>query len=90
MENPYPVNCDDCGDTVMFKVHEKHGQGPAFKIDMSEPHYSHSLGQVVQSDSHAKRIAKSKGMIEIGNENPHKHIEAWKPEEYTDDFRDVL
>lgn len=43
---------------------------------VEEKYFSHALGQVV-TKSEEKRIAKSKGMIEVGNEKVEKHV---KPE----------
>jgi hypothetical protein len=44
-----------------------------------EKYYNVGLGQVVDSDRHAQRIAKEKGLIEVGNENPRDHIDTRTP-----------
>ena len=36
--------------------------------------FSHALGKVVAGQSEERRLAKAQGHIEIGNEDPHKHI----------------
>jgi putative FmdB family regulatory protein len=46
--------------------------------DWNTPHFNPALGQVVNSNKQAQKIAKAKGMIEVGNEkveNIHKHFE---------------
>lgn len=43
-------------------------------IKVQDPYFSPSLGVVVKDDKHARRIAKEKGLIEVGNEIPSKHI----------------
>lgn len=40
--------------------------------DWNNPHYNHGLGRAVKSTAEAKRIAKSRGLVEVGNENLEK------------------
>lgn len=44
-----------------------------FNTKVQESYMHHGLGQVVRGDNHARQLAKERGWIEIGNENPHKH-----------------
>lgn len=46
---------------------------------VEDAHYHHGLGQVVKSTQHAREIAKSKGLIEVGNESPNV---TWTPKSY--------
>ena len=41
-------------------------------------HYNPALGTKVKNNLHAKKIAKSKGMTEIGNEDPNKAEKEFK------------
>lgn len=46
-------------------------------------HFHPALGQVVKDSQHAAKIAKGKGMIEVGTEPPekiHKHFEKQRKE----------
>ena len=49
-----------------------------------QEYYSQALGQWVHGKSHARRIAKDKGLIEVGNEKVENHL---KPKQY--DYSDV-
>ncbi len=55
--------------------------------DWNTPHFNPALGQVVQSNKHAQKIAKAKGLIEVGNEKPeniHKHFEKQREQAHKD------
>jgi putative FmdB family regulatory protein len=49
---------------------------------VEDPYYSVALGTVVKDKKHEARIARSKGLIEVGNEDVKKHIQPPKPVEY--------
>lgn len=63
--------CDVCSTIMIrdFAPKKVHLYGTA----VQNAYMHHGLGQVVRSDSHAKQLAKDRGWVEIGNENPHKH-----------------
>lgn len=46
---------------------------------VEDAHFHPGLGQVVKSTQHAREIAKSKGLIEVGNEKPDVK---WTPKSY--------
>ncbi len=48
---------------------------------VESPYFNHALGQVC-TDSEARKIAKERGLIEVGNEKVEKHV---KVEESTYD-----
>jgi hypothetical protein len=50
-----------------------------------QPTWNPGLGQVVKSAGHAKRLAKEKGLIEVGTEKPetiHKHFDKQREDAY--------
>jgi hypothetical protein len=50
-----------------------------------QPTWNPGLGQVVKSAGHAKRIAKEKGLIEVGTEKVeavHKHFDKQRDDAY--------
>ena len=64
------VFCDECGSKMIRQY------SPPNVITQGEsiPYFSHAIGQVVKSDTEARTIAKSKGLVEVGTEDVHKHI----------------
>lgn len=61
------------------------------KVSENQTYFNHALGCEVRNDKHAREIAKSRGLIEVGNESQN-HI---KPREskydLTDrDYHDVM
>jgi hypothetical protein len=40
--------------------------------DWNSAHYSPALGKVVKSNAEARRLAKERGMVEVGNESLEK------------------
>lgn len=40
----------------------------------TDAYFHPSLGQVVRGEQHAKQIAKDRKLIEVGNEDPSKHL----------------
>lgn len=67
-----------CG-TVMNKLLSA-GYFKGEKVENS--FFSNSLGLVVSGESQEQKIAKDRGLIEVGNENPHKHIKPAKQADY--------
>jgi putative FmdB family regulatory protein len=45
-----------------------------YNTQVQESYFHPGLGQVVKGDNHARRIAKERGLIEVGNERPEKHL----------------
>lgn len=64
-------NCEECG-TIMER--QVSGGQHLLNTAVQERYYSHALGQVVKGPQDERRIAKAKGMIEVGNERPRKHL----------------
>ena len=46
-----------------------------FNTAVQDAYFHPALGKVVRGDNHAKKLAKEKGMIEVGNERPEKHLQ---------------
>jgi len=71
--------CPECG---LSCDKSRRRLAPGFFLgadDWNTAHYSNALGQVVNSRKHAAQVAKSKGLIEVGNEKPekiHRHYKA--------------
>lgn len=42
---------------------------------VQSPYFNHALGQVC-TDNEARKIAKERGMIEVGNERVDKHVQS--------------
>lgn len=61
-----PETCEKCG--ALGKRQISGGQH-IIGAKVQDPYFSHALGEVVKNDAHARKIAKQKGMIEIGNES---------------------
>lgn len=81
-----PERCPGCDHLGDRKI-----QAPALDksaaADWNTPHFNPALGQVVQSNKHAQKIAKAKGLIEVGNEKPeniHKHFEKQREQAHKD------
>ncbi len=73
-----PFRCNSCAD-FMQRVYT-----PPQLITKGEAiaYYHPAFGQVVKSDDHARRLAKERGWIEIGNEDVHKHTPPPKRVDY--------
>lgn len=76
-----PEDCPKCGDeaTRVFPPKKIHLMNTA----VQEKYFDHALGVVTTKDG-AKDIAKRRGLVEVGNERPEKHL---APE--VDDYSDV-
>jgi putative FmdB family regulatory protein len=49
--------------------------------------YDPAFGQVVKDNNHRKRLARERGLVEVGTESPdkmHKHYEAQREKEIAD------
>ena len=77
------VTCEKC-HTVLTGNHRKIGLGQTFLGEKVEDSvYDSALGCVVKGNKHRQAIAKSRGLVEIGNEKPetvHKHFESVRKE----------
>jgi len=70
-------HCPECGGKT-----KKHYTVPQTIVKGEQIPYFHPAFGKVMTDNQAKEEAKKQGLIEIGNENPHKHIESPKPQSY--------
>lgn len=52
-----------------------------YGTEVESAYFNVALGEVVKGKADALEKAKAKGMIEVGNEKPAKHIK-WTPKEY--------
>jgi hypothetical protein len=41
---------------------------------VEDAYFCSGLGQVVRNSSHRKEIIRERGLIEVGNERPEKHL----------------
>lgn len=66
-----PENCEQCGSEMQraFAPQKIHLYGTS----VQDARWSPAFNQVVRNDAHERQIAKSRGAIEVGNENVHKH-----------------
>jgi len=64
-----PEFCDDCHETLARKISDKISFS-GHKVDDNQTYFNHALGCEVRSESHAKRIAKERGFVELGNDKP--------------------
>lgn len=62
--------CPTCSLVAMRTIAKR--QSFAGATDWDTRHYSPALGRVVKSNAEARKIAKERGLIEIGNEDPDK------------------
>ena len=84
-----PEECE-CGQTMARMISEKVSfQGE--KVAENQSYFHPSLGCEVRSDAHARQIAKSKGLVEVGNESmDHLRPESKKYELSRQDYDDVI
>jgi putative FmdB family regulatory protein len=75
-----PESCPKCGDEAVRlfrpKIHLKN-------TSVQEKYFDHSLGVITTKDG-ARDIAKRRGLVEVGNERPEKHLKV-----HDDDYSDV-
>jgi putative FmdB family regulatory protein len=60
-----PEFCE-CGPQAYRTIAQR--QSFSGEKDWDSAHYNHGLGQAVKSNAHASKLAKERGMIEIGDE----------------------
>lgn len=73
-----PVVCTECNSKM-----DRHYTAPNVKIQgESIPYFHPAFGQVVNSDSHAQQLARERGLVEVGNEDIHKHTPAPRRQAY--------
>ena len=78
MDMDEPVHCPDCNGAM-----KRHYTPPVVKTQgESIPYFHPTLGQLVKSDAHAAEIARSRGLVEVGNEDIHKHTGPVKRHNY--------
>jgi putative FmdB family regulatory protein len=53
------------------------------KTSVEDSYYHPAFGQVVSGDSHAQKLAKERGWVEVGNEKVEQHVKP--PESSYDD-----
>lgn len=70
--------CPNCSCVMAKKFSGRIG---LHNTAVQEKYFSHTLGKVVNGPIHEKKLAKEKGMIELGNERPEKHLKP-KRQEY--------
>ena len=72
------VNCTKCG-SLLNSSHRKISSRQFFYgAKVEDAAFCNALGCVVKNNKHRQQIAKSRGMIEVGNEKPeviHRHFE---------------
>jgi len=73
--------CEECASPMRVCLSAGYFSGEK----VQDAYFNHGLGQVVSSDQEAKQIAKDRGLIEIGNETPKKHITPPKRQKYMDE-----
>lgn len=64
-----PSVCKSCGASVLKREIPSRTGGFVGAGDWDTCTYNRALGQVVRNNLHAKKIAKSRGLTEIGNES---------------------
>ena len=77
---PAQDKCPIC-NKIGYRVFSCNIQFTGTKIEDAE--YNPALGMITKSKRHRDEIAKRKGLIEIGNENPetiHKHFDKSREE----------
>jgi len=62
--------CPDCGAVGIKTIAKRQSFFGA--TDWDTRHYNPALGMVVRSNKEAQKIARERGMVEIGNENVEK------------------
>jgi len=63
-----PEHCPKCKTEMNRLISKTYFYGE--KVE--ESYFNHGLGQVVRNSKHAAEIARSKGLIEVGNEKVHE------------------
>lgn len=83
--------CEKCGSPAERYI----ASSQAFfgANDWDTAHYSQALGRVVKNNAEARRLAKERGMIEIGNEpveKIHKKYDSEREEKAERSYSDVV
>ena len=61
-------NCPQCF-AICNKNNRKIARQALHDIDVDDPKWDHALGCVVKNSKHRKKIAKDRGLIEVGTES---------------------
>jgi len=69
--------CTACGEVLRRLFSGKIG---LHQTRVQEKYFSHVHGRVVDGEIHERKLAKQKGMIELGNEKPEKHLKPKRKE----------
>lgn len=83
--------CDEINDENQRIIFPKGQTFLGEKVEHEE--YCPALGCVVKSSKHRKELAKSRGWIEIGNENPdkiHEKVEHDREQKSRDSYKEFL
>lgn len=62
--------CPECGEVAKRTIAVRQSFSNAG--DWRGPEYCPALGQVVKSDAHRRKLARERGLEEVGNENVNK------------------
>lgn len=65
-----PEHCEKCQTQAERRIARTQSFSGA--SDWDTAHYSPAFGRVVRSNKEARMLAKERGLIEVGNEDPHK------------------
>lgn len=60
--------CAECGEEMQRQLSASVSFSGE-KAEGNEAYFNHALGCVVKGDKHAREIAKSRGLVEVGNES---------------------
>lgn len=86
-----PEHCEKCqgvGRRVLSAKVGIHGAS-----DWDTAHYSPAFGKVVKNNLEARRLAKERGWVEVGNENVeriHSHYDKQKEEKQERGYQDIV
>jgi putative FmdB family regulatory protein len=83
-------HCPQCGKEGI-RIWNNRSGFMGEKVEHS--HFNPGLGCVVKSNRHAQQIAASRGMVEVGNENPdtvHREMESLKEAKREQSYNEVL
>jgi putative FmdB family regulatory protein len=65
-----PESCERCGK----EASRVFTRTQLFGTRVEDYSFNHGLGCVTRNSAHARQLAKDKGLIEVGNEKPEKHL----------------
>lgn len=86
-----PEYCPKCGMVGIRTI--AHRQSFFGAADWDTRHYNPALGMVVRSNKEAQKIARERGMVEIGNENLekiHRTFDADREKKISSRYDDII